>query len=313
MPRKSHDFFSKAWMKELLTDFGDVEIERPVSSEVRTIDLLFSPDPDRIPALEPLGLLGRMLTKRCPIEFFRNAVPIEEIKNCREKTADLHRELRREARQSGERLGDLPILWIITPTMSEAIQKAFCMVTKPKWGEGIYFLPKNDFTRIVVVHQLPITIDTLWVRLLGKGSVQANAVKELLALREDYPYREETQRHLSMLQVNLEMRQNKTRDLREVIMNLTPAYEQWYAKTQEEGKKLGITEGKKLGITEGKKLGITEGKKLGVTEGKKLQSTQTALRMLARNMSLEEIAELTDLPLARVRAIQAGDEDRSTV
>jgi hypothetical protein len=29
----------------------------------------------------------------------------------------------------------------------------------------------------------------LWVRLLGKGSVQANAVKELLALDDDYPYK----------------------------------------------------------------------------------------------------------------------------
>jgi hypothetical protein len=28
-------------MKELLTDFGEVEIEHPVASKVRTIDLLF--------------------------------------------------------------------------------------------------------------------------------------------------------------------------------------------------------------------------------------------------------------------------------
>jgi hypothetical protein len=68
MPRKSHDFFSKAWMKEIMSDFGEVEIERPVFSEVHTIDLLFNPNPDRIQALEPLGLLGRMLTKRCHYE-----------------------------------------------------------------------------------------------------------------------------------------------------------------------------------------------------------------------------------------------------
>jgi hypothetical protein len=295
MPRKSYDYFSKAWMEELLSDFGEVKIERPVASEVRTIDLVFYPNPDRIQDLESLGLLGRMLSKACPVEFFRNAVPTDEITNCRGKTADLHGELRREAEQEDRKLRDedLPILWIISPTLSKIKRKTFCMVTTPEWGEGIYFLPENDFTRIVVVHQLPVTIDTLWVRLLGKGSVQANAVKELLALDDDYPYKQETQRHLSALQVNLKMRQNKTRDLREVIMNLAPAYEQWYTKTKQEG------------ITEGKQIGITEGKQIGITEGKQAQSIQTARRMLSRNMSLEEIAELTDLPIDRIQALQA--------
>jgi hypothetical protein len=286
MPRKIHDFFSKAWMQELLTDFGEVKIERPVASEVRTIDLVFDPHPDRIQNLESLGLLGRMLSKPCPVEFFRNAVPTDEITNCRGKNADFHGELRRNADQDGKKLhdADLPVLWIISPTLSKIKQKTFCMVTTPEWGEGIYCLPENDFTRIVVVHQLPVTIDTLWVRLLGKGSVQANAVTELLALDDNYPYKKETQRHLSALQVNLKMRQNKTRDLREVIMNLAPAYEQWYAKTMQEGKQIGIT------------------------EGKQVQSIQTARRMLGRNMSLEEIAELTDLPLARIQALQAENQ-----
>jgi predicted transposase/invertase (TIGR01784 family) len=85
------------------------------------------------------------------------------------------------------------------------------------------------------------------------------------------------------------MRQNKTRDLREVIMNLAPAYEQWYAKTKQEGKQEGRQEGRQEGIT----------------EGKQVQSIQTARRMLGRNMSLEEIAELTDLPLDRIQALQA--------
>ncbi len=75
-------------------------------------------------------------------------------------------------------------------------------------------------------------------------------------------------------------------------MNLAPAYEQWYAKTKQEGKQ------------EGRQEGITEGKRIGITEGKQVQSIQTARRMLSRNMSLEEIAELTDLPLDRIQALQ---------
>ena len=34
----------------------------------------------------------------------------------------------------------------------------------------------------MVVHQLPITPDTLWLRLLGKGGIQTNAIKEVLAM-----------------------------------------------------------------------------------------------------------------------------------
>jgi hypothetical protein len=291
MPRKSHDLFAKEWMKELLADFGEVKIERPVSSEVRTIDLLFYPNPDRLADLEALGLLGRILSKPCPIEFFRNAVPTQEIKNCREKNADLHGELRRIAEQKGEKLRDpdLPTLWIITPTLSLNLQKTFCMVTKPKWRPGIYFLPENDFTGIIVVHQLPVNLDTLWIRLLGRNSVQRAAIEELISLEEDYPYQRETLRHLSMLQVNLKMRQNNSKDLREVMMNLAPAYEQWYKKT----------------IAEGKQIGITEGKQIGITEGKQAQSIQTARRMLSKNMPLEEIAELTDLPLTQIQSLQA--------
>jgi predicted transposase/invertase (TIGR01784 family) len=107
-------------------------------------------------------------------------------------------------------------------------------------------------------------------------SYRAEAIKELIDLPEDYPYQRETLRHLSMLQVNLEMRQNITKDLREVMMNLAPVYEQWYEKT------------------------ITEGEQRGITKGKQ----ETARRMLNKNMSLEEIAELTDLTIVQLQALQ---------
>jgi hypothetical protein len=37
-------------------------------------------------------------------------------------------------------------------------------------------------TAIVVIHQLPETSETLWLRLLGRGSVQEQALIELQAL-----------------------------------------------------------------------------------------------------------------------------------
>ncbi|MBE9031949.1 hypothetical protein IQ266_19620 [filamentous cyanobacterium LEGE 11480] len=43
MTRNIHDSFAKEWMKELLSDFGEVEIETQITGEVRTIDIVFQP------------------------------------------------------------------------------------------------------------------------------------------------------------------------------------------------------------------------------------------------------------------------------
>jgi hypothetical protein len=300
--RTRHDRFAKEWLKELLSDFGEVKTEREVSGEVRSIDLIFSPYPDRTTDLQALGLLGRILARpACPIEFFRNAVPAAEIVNCRDKGADLRSELRRVADQQGDKIRevDLPMLWIFTPTLSEQIQRTFQMEQKPEWEDGIYFLPKHDLTAIVVIHQLPVTIDTLWIRLLGKGSVQANAVRELSALPEDYAYRRSTLRHLAILQVSLAMRQNKSRDLQEVMMNLMPAYEQWEAEKLAEGEERGEKRGRKLGKEEGKK----EGKKEGLKLGEERKGMEIALRMLERDIPIAEIADLTGLSIAQIQSL----------
>jgi hypothetical protein len=282
-----HDRFAKEYAKGLLAEFGAVETEREVIGQVRRIDLVFFPDPTSLEALPGLGLLGRILSGPCGLEFFRQAVPQSEIINCRDKGTTLRAELKHLAKQRDEqlRLADLPMLWIFSPTLSERLQRQACMENRPDWGPGIYFLPKPDRTAIVAIHQLPETLDTLWVRLLGKGKVQANAVKDVLALPEDHPCRSSTLQRLSDLQVNLRMQQNrKTRELREVVMSLTPAYEKWEAEKIAEGQKIGEKSGKKL--------------------GKREQSLQIASRLLKKRMAIAEIAELTDLTIEQVQELQ---------
>lgn len=99
--RTRHDRFSKEWLQELLVDFGEVETEREVSGEVRSIDLVFYPDPHCLDDLRP-----------CSIEFFRNAVPASEIVNCRDKGKDLRSEIQRLAAQRDEKLrvAELPMV-----------------------------------------------------------------------------------------------------------------------------------------------------------------------------------------------------------
>jgi hypothetical protein len=274
MTRKIHDTFAKEWIRELLADFGEVEVEKQVGGEVRTIDLLFHPHPEALPNLQALGLLGRMVSSPALLEPFRNAVPEWEVRNCREKLFQLEAALRRQAKQRQGRLSqvDRPFVWVLSPTLSRQQQSSFRVLEKAAWGEGIYFLADSDRTAVVAIHQLPKTLDTLWLRLLGRGQVQGAAVAELLALPIDHPYRQETLRHIAVLQINLQVQQNKTRDLREVMMNLAPAYEKWLQETLEKGR----------------------------------QETQMtiALRLLQKDMPLDEISECTGLSIEALQALR---------
>ena len=47
-------------------------------------------------------------------------------------------------------------LWIVTPTLSQNILAVFDAQAREDWGQGIYFLPGNSRSRILVVHQLPV-------------------------------------------------------------------------------------------------------------------------------------------------------------
>jgi hypothetical protein len=56
--------------------------------------------------------------------------------------------------------------------------------------KGVYLLPESYRTRLVVIHQLPKTIDTMWLRLLGRGNVQKQAIREFTTLSDAYPLRD---------------------------------------------------------------------------------------------------------------------------
>lgn len=253
MARNIHDRFTKEWLKQLLPDFGTVEIESQVMGEIRTIDVVFHPNKAGLSILPDLGLLGKILAKPCAIEAFRNATPLWEISNCCNKRFVLENELIKLAKKEKRWLSrnDCPELWIITPTFPNLSKRDCKAELHPQLGEGIYLLPKRDRTGIIAIHELPTTEDTILLRLLGKGSVQAQAVKELAALPQDHPYLQETLEHISSLQINLKLRHNKTKDIKEVIMNLSPAYIKWKEETIAEGSRKALTSVARTMLQEG--------------------------------------------------------------
>ena len=66
-------------------------------------------------------------------------------------------------------------------------------------------------------------------------------------------------------------------------------------KSFSDGKAAGLAEGKAEGLAEGKAAGLVEGKAEGLSEGKKKKQLEIAKKMKSKNISIDEIIELTEL------------------
>jgi len=195
-----------------------------------------------------------MAVTSCLFEPYRNAPNEVEIRTCLLKLysiqGDLLREAKREKRSISEQ--ELPLLWILTPTCSERILAGFGAQTKEKWETGVYFLPKYQKTAIVAINQLPIIEDTLWLRVMGRGKTQTEAITQVVKLSENNHKWERLVEIFASWRKNLELNSNVSDEERELIMSLSPAY----LKQREEWKQEGIEEGRQQGQKDGQRLMI---------------------------------------------------------
>ncbi len=246
MTRFPYDQFAKDYLKELLQPLGEVETSRKVPSEITEIDVYFVPSSQ--PSIDKieLGLLGRLADKTALFEPYRNAVKISEIRSCMKKVFYLISEIEREDKRDNIATveDELPKVWILTPTASTAILDSFNAIPdEENWGKGVYFLGESVKTAIVVIHQLPRIPETLWLRLLGKGNVQKQAINELQTLSPDNPLRAKAIGAVLSLRSILEITQNQNIDEedRELVMALSPIYLQQLEEAEQKGVERGVT------------------------------------------------------------------------
>ena len=237
MTRFVHDEFAKDYLEELLKPYGEVKSSKKVSGEIKEIDVLFTPSAQQTSNLELLGLLGRFAEFPAILEPFRNAASSDEICDCIQKSLEVKALLRRDAKANKTRLqeSNIPKLWVLTPTASPAILSSFNVNQKSGWLPGVYFLGDALRTAIVAIHQLPQTPETLWLRILGRGSVQSQAIVELSKLPLNHPYKQATLELVYNLRQNLRINQNLESDDRELIMRLEPLYQQDRERAKQEG------------------------------------------------------------------------------
>jgi hypothetical protein len=127
-----------------------MECSKLIDSQVREIDVYFSPHP-KSPDLPSLVLLHKLAATPATFEPFRKAITINEIRSCIAKLFDLQGELSRQAKRAGQAKlteTDLPHLWILTPTLSAEKLADFGAIKEVEtWGEGIYLLPQISQNR----------------------------------------------------------------------------------------------------------------------------------------------------------------------
>ncbi|WP_373537693.1 hypothetical protein [Microcoleus sp.] len=262
MTRFIHDQFAKQYLKELLTPLGKVETSLDIAGEVRQIDVFFAPKAEPEVEATALGILGKIAAKPAVLEPFRSPVQTGEIRSCLGKLFDVHAEYERVAARDNSRIAeaDLPQLWILSPTVSDVMLAGFGAIPEPEnWVNGVYFLSPSLKAAIIAIHQLPRTPETLWLRILGKGNVQKQAIAELRELPSDNFFRLSALELLYNLRTILEVRQDIDREDRELIMELSPLYLQRLEDATQRGIQQGIQEGIQEGIQQGIQEGIQEG------------------------------------------------------
>jgi hypothetical protein len=280
MTRFIHDQFAKDYLEELLKPYGKVEAPSHVSGEVREIDVLFTPFPEQKADIASLGLLGKLATTPAIFEPFRNPASTEEICDCLLKLLEVRGALKREAKRNATKIAEsnFPKLWILTPTASKKLLSGFHGTLASDSLPGIYYLPESFRAAIIVIHQLPPIPETLWLRLLGRGTVQKRAIDELAALPSNQPYVKITLELLYNLQQNLRINQSpeiETED-RELIMRLAPLYQQERELARQEGLQQGLQQGEQRGLQQGEKLLIIRqlNRRIGTMDSSLIQQVQ---------------------------------------
>jgi hypothetical protein len=288
MSQFPHDDFAKDLLNSLLSPFGSIQPSYKIAGEVRYVDLYFQPQTGESDP-ELLGFLANFANCPIVIEPFRNSVKVPQIRACMSKLFDLHLTLAKDAKKQKQpepEDDNLPTLWILTPTLSDRLLESVgARLDLERWGEGVYVLPSGLKTGIVVIHQLPQTPETLWVRLLGKDGVQTRAIEEVANLPSGHPYRQNTLELLVNLKVTLEARTNIQPEDRELIMQLSPLYlEQLQAARQ-------------------------EGEQRGKQQGEQEKQQEIALNLMRKNIPLDTIAEATGVTIDQLQILRSQLEN----
>jgi len=252
--RTRFDQFGKQMVRTALETCGPVETDAEVAADTRRIDLWFMPDPARESVPGHLGVLGRIAGGPSTLEFFHDTPSGDELAACLIKHGEFRHflSLRRTP-------PPVPTQWVISSGRPDGGIDGLWLRPVAGWPPGIYEGPPLLWTRLVVVNELPVTRDTLLVRLLGAGAVLQRAIAELKELQAEAPERTLALPILLRLRLTVPSDPAKqTTDDREFLMDTQDIVETWRREALQEGVEQGIKQGVEQGIKRGVEQGIKQ-------------------------------------------------------
>jgi len=237
--RTRFDQFGKQMVRTAVAPRGAVETDAEVPADTRRIDLWFTPASMQAPVPDYLGLLGRITAGPSTLEFFHNTPNGEDLAGCLIK----HGEFRHFLSQR-KVPPPVPTQWVISSGRPGRGIKGLWLRRMKGWPSGFYEGPPLLWTRLVVVSELPVTRDTLLLRLLGAKRVLKQAIAEVKALEEEAP--ERTLALPILLRLRVEIPANpakRTNDDQEFLMDTEDIVETWRQEAIQEGVKQGVERG----------------------------------------------------------------------
>jgi hypothetical protein len=239
--RARYDRFGKQMIRDLLEGHCYVETDAEVPAETRRIDIWVTPFEVGASLPDHLGLLGRVTSGAVTLELFHDTPSGDELAACLHKHGEFRHFLSRR-----KTLPPLPIQWVISSGRPDAGIEGLGFRPMPGGLRGIYESPPLHYTRLVVVSELPVTRDTLLVRLLGAGSTLKHALAELQALPAEAPERRRVLPVLLRLRLTVPTDPaQQTSDDQEFLMDTQDIVENWRREAIQEGVKQGLEQGER--------------------------------------------------------------------
>ena len=178
---------------ELLTRESEIEIAKRIEGGLRHMIQAISACPP---------IIGKIVDLATEVE--KDVIRIDEVvdglldANAQEITNEEFSEESLDQELASSDLGDEDedegeaidkSLLIVVPSITPQQLNGWTAEPSNRNIPGIYDLPPAFCTTIVAIAELPSNPDTLWLRLLGRGLTQRQAIVELMHLKSDYPFR----------------------------------------------------------------------------------------------------------------------------
>jgi hypothetical protein len=235
MTQSPFDQLAKQYLEDFLTPIGSVERQYEIPGETKYVDVWFTPDLPITASIDDLGLLREIAKSPALIEPYSNPPSRDDLDACLLKRLWIKEDERRKRGDDPYPESEQPMLWVLASRISRPLLKNF-FARKTRRVPGLYTLGPGQRTMLVAIDQLPTTSNTLWLRILGRGETQAEAIAELYRLPIEHPRREGILRLFAAWKVRIDLDEVQAFLDPEVVMAYPQAFLDWEEATKESSK-----------------------------------------------------------------------------